>query len=108
EIVADLLPFVTPHRSFDLLLDRRKIERGRRLHRWIFDRGLREVRYLFLNPDKAPELPREKVIHVAASAVIEAFAAHRRCALERILAQVHDGRHVARYLFAGPAIGLLQ
>jgi len=81
-----LLPFVAPHRRVDLLFDRRKVERCWRLHRWILDRGLRQLGDSLLDLHEAPELARHKVIHKAAALIVERFAADRRSPLERILA----------------------
>ena len=63
---------------------------------------------VLLDQDESPELAGIEVVHVAPAHVVRALAADGRRPLERILAEVHDGRHVGRDLFARPAPGLLE
>src|SRR6202050_1862764 len=104
---ARLLPFVRLHHLLDLLLDLGEVEGRGLLHRWVVDERLSRRRHGLLHLDEAPELAGHKVVHVAAALVVERLAADRRRALERILAQVDDRRHVGRHLLARPAPGLL-
>src|SRR5580692_11715244 len=102
-----LLPFVRLHHLLDLLLDLGEVEGRGLLHRREVDERLCRRTHSLLHLDEAPEFARHEVVHVAAALVVERLAADRRRALERILAQVDDGRHVGRHLLARPAPGLL-
>src|SRR3984957_16419004 len=102
-----LLPFVRLHHLLDLRFDLGKVEGRGLLHRRVVDERLRRRGHGLLHLDEAPEFARHEVVHVAAAQVVERLAADRRRALERILAQVDDGRHVGRHLLARPAERLL-
>src|SRR5580704_6150886 len=106
-VKACLLPFVRLHHLLDLLFDLSEVEGRGLLHRREVDERLRRRAHGLLDLDEAPELARHEVVHVAAALVVERLAADRRRALERILAQVDDRRHVGRHLLARPAERLL-
>src|SRR5262249_49997460 len=58
---------------------------------------------VLLHHDEAPELTGEELIHVAGRSGVQGLAAKGRRALERVLANVNQPRHVRGGLFARPA-----
>ncbi len=63
---------------------------------------------LFLDRNKTPKFACIEIIYVTATHVIRAFAACGRRPFKRILAQVHNGRHVGCDLFSRPSPWLLE
>src|SRR6266404_838053 len=102
-----LLSFVGLDRFLNRPLHSVQVEGRGRLHRRIVDRRFRQLRYLLLYHDEAPELASHEVVQVAAAHVIQGLAPDRRRALEWILPDVGDGGHIRRHLLARPAKGLL-
>src|SRR6185503_12874791 len=102
-----LLSCVALYCRLDLFLDRRQVEGSWRLHRWIFDRRLRQLRDFLLDHDEAPEFACKELVHIAARGFIEALLAGRRGTFERVLAQVVDEGNIHSHLFTRPAIGLV-
>ena len=64
--------------------------------------------YGLLYQDETPEFAGHEVVYVTATIIVERFAADRRRALKRILANVHDSRHIGRDFLSGPTIWLLK
>ncbi len=102
-----LLPFVRLDQVVDLGFDGFKVERGRCLHRRIFDRRLRQSPHALLYENEAPELSCVEIVHVTAAEAIERLASDRRRSLKRILTDVDDRRHVGCHLFSRPPLRLL-
>src|SRR6476660_4246095 len=100
---SDLLTRAILDRLFDLLLHRFEVEGSRVLHRRKFDCRLGQLPDILLNQDETPELTGEEVVAIAECARVDRFASNERRALERILANVDDRRHVRRGFLARPA-----
>src|SRR5215471_18494293 len=100
---AWLLPFAVLEHLLDLLLYRTEVEGRRVLHRRIIDRRRCQLLDILLYHDEAPELTGEELVHVAWRTRVQGLAAEGRRALERVLANVNQPRHVRGGLFARPA-----
>src|SRR5215475_3346601 len=90
----------------DLLFHGLEVEGRWILHRWVVDGRLGEICDPLLDEHEAPELPGIKVIHVAATQIVQALRINRRRPFEGILADVHHSRHVGRDLAARPTFWL--
>jgi hypothetical protein len=103
---SPLLALAALDHLLDLLLHRVEVEGSRVLHRRVVDGRQRQFLDILLNHDEAPEFAGVEVVPVAERTGIGRLAPDHRRALERILANVNDGRHVGRGLFARPAVRL--
>src|SRR5262247_1499615 len=90
----------------DLLLHGLQVEGCWILHRRVVNGRLGEICDPLLDEHEAPELPGIKVIHVAATQIVQALRINRRRPFEGILADVHHSRHVGRDLAARPTFWL--
>src|SRR6185437_915982 len=83
---------------FDVLLNLPsycvEVEARRRLHWWVLDGRLGQSGDLLLTQHEPPEFAAHEIIHVASASVVQALAANCRRSLERILADIDNGRHV--------------
>jgi hypothetical protein len=95
-------------RGLDFSFYRVEVETGWILHRRVFNSSHRQLGHSLLNHDKAPELACIEIVSVAKRAIVYAFAAEIRRALEWILAEVCNRGHVGIDFLARPAPWLLQ
>src|SRR6516162_11878598 len=97
------MPFAVLEHLLDLLLYRIEVEGRRVLHRRIIDRRRCQLLDKLLDHDEAPELTGEEVVTITPGTGVGRLAAKIRRALERVLANVDQPRHVRSGLFARPA-----
>ena len=75
-----LLTWTVLDHLLDLGLYRFEVERSRSLHRRKLNRGLRQLGYVLLDLDEAPELAGEEVVAEAPSTGVSRLAAKWACA----------------------------
>src|SRR5262249_41844809 len=84
-----------------------EIEACRGLHRRKFDGGLGQPADLLLNQNEPPEFATHEVIHVAAASIVQTLLTSYWRPLERVLADVHNGRHIGGEFLPRPPVRLL-
>src|SRR5262249_61194845 len=84
------------------------VEARPRIHWREVDRGLRQAAHPLLTKHEPPEFTANEIIHVASAGIVQALTADGWRSLERVLADIDNGRHVGRILFSGPPVGLLE